>query len=264
MEDREAFALLLSRVRVAIEKSLARYTAAIELGDLEAMQVEQERQTNLLNARNQLEVLQELWPKLIDQQELDREEDTERGPPPTERRTPWQAFVVPILQTLEGLGGSAKANTVIDRVGRRMAGILTEFDRSPFDSGGVRWRTTAQNARQRMIKQGLLASDSPPGTWEITDKGRERLHGQKAPAAASGPDPLPVPEEGLPILARYRGRRYDATLLPDRRVLFDGKEYGSPSGAGVTIVPYDTLNGWQFWRYVDDKGEEHPISDLRE
>ena len=74
---------------------------------------------------------------------------------------------------------------------------------------------------------------------------------------------MPIPDEGLPVYAAYKGRRYDATLLPDRRVRFAGQTYSTPSGAGLRIVPYKTLNGWHFWRYLDEHGEQRFIADLR-
>jgi len=56
-----------------------------------------------------------------------------------------------------------------------MAGTLNEFDLSPLKSGELRWRNTAQWARQKMKDKGLLAGDSPRGIWEITARGRAYL-----------------------------------------------------------------------------------------
>ena len=39
-----------------------------------------------------------------------------------------------------------------------------------------RWRNAAQWARQSMIYDGYLKSDSPRGVWEVSDKGREFLN----------------------------------------------------------------------------------------
>ena len=153
MNSRQAFRTLLAGVETALEKSLARHRAATQQGDFDTMEVELERQKNLVSARQQLEGLQELWPRLVGEHQSAR--------------------------------------------------------------------------RSKRAK------------------------------------PLTIPAEGLPIFARYKGRRFEAVLLPDHHVRFGEKEYGSPSGAGLVIVDSKTLNGWRFWHYVDDKGLEHPISDLR-
>jgi hypothetical protein len=41
-----------------------------------------------------------------------------------------------------------------------------------------RWRNAAQWARQSMIYDGYLKSDSPRGVWEVSDKGRKFLTGE--------------------------------------------------------------------------------------
>jgi hypothetical protein len=275
VDSQQAFELLRAEVNLAVKESLARHATATQQGDLDAMEVELERQRNLVNVRNQLQVLQDLWPTLVGK----RKPHTAK--PPRKRRprrkklkrgqkTPGEAFVIPILQALEEMGGNGRVPTVLDQVGQSMAGCLNEHDLAKLKSGQVRWRNTAQWARLDMKKQGLLASNSPRGTWEVTDQGRAYLAEHRdetaappTPAATQPQLPL-LPDEGLPIFAKYKGRRYEATLLRDRRVRYGGREYKSPSGAGVTIVPYDTLNGWKFWRYVDEDGTEHYISDLRD
>ncbi len=97
-------------------------------------------------------------------------------------RTPEDEFRIPILQSLVDLGGSAPMNEILDRVGDAMKDRLNAYDRLslPSDPTQVRWRNTAQWARNAMVKEGLLASDSPRGIWEITAAGRRWL------AAASG------------------------------------------------------------------------------
>lgn len=39
----------------------------------------------------------------------------------------------------------------------------------------VRWEMRVHFARLRMKERGLIADDSPRGTWEISDAGREYL-----------------------------------------------------------------------------------------
>jgi Mrr N-terminal domain/TIR domain len=89
-------------------------------------------------------------------------------------RTPEEAFVQPILKTLNELGGSAKTNDVLERVEQSMKKILKPVDYEQLASRSkmTRWRNTAQWARDTMVKEGLLLSNSPHGIWEISEDGR--------------------------------------------------------------------------------------------
>jgi hypothetical protein len=92
-------------------------------------------------------------------------------------RTREDAFRVPILQALVQLGGSAPVTEVMNKVSDLMKNQLNEYDRSslPSTPASPRWRNTAQWARNAMVREGLLASDSPRGTWEITEEGERWL-----------------------------------------------------------------------------------------
>lgn len=65
MDSREHFGALLEGVERALEESLVRQRAATQQGNLEAMETELDRQKNLVSARQQIEGLRELWPKLV-------------------------------------------------------------------------------------------------------------------------------------------------------------------------------------------------------
>lgn len=93
------------------------------------------------------------------------------------------AYEIPILRALEENGGRAAAREVIDRVGEMVDDQLTPLDREMVETGGIRWQARVQFARLRMKEQGQLKPDSPRGTWEITDDGRERLRREDATAA---------------------------------------------------------------------------------
>ncbi len=67
------------------------------------------------------------------------------------------------------------------------------------------------------------------------------------------------------VFAHHKGKKYDALLLQDCKIQLDGKVYRSPSAAAAAIAGYRyPVNGWRFWRYRNEKGEERPIDDLRE
>lgn len=95
-------------------------------------------------------------------------------------RTPDAEYVRPILESLVELGGSARIGDVLDRVYRKMRPILNEHDLAPLpsDQDTPRWRNAAQWVRYGLAQQGLIRSDSPRGTWEISDEGRRWLESQ--------------------------------------------------------------------------------------
>lgn len=92
-------------------------------------------------------------------------------------RTPEEAYYQPILKALNESGGSARINNVLIKVENSMRGRLKQVDYEPLSSDPEmpRWRNAAQWARNSMVKEGLLKSDSPWGIWEITDAGRMAL-----------------------------------------------------------------------------------------
>ncbi|NPV88407.1 DUF262 domain-containing protein [Coprothermobacteraceae bacterium] len=93
------------------------------------------------------------------------------------RRTPEAEFVVPILEALVELGGSAPASMVLDLVFEKMASKLTPFDLEPLKSSPheMRWRNTAQWCRLELVEKGLLSAHSKRGIWEITEDGSRYL-----------------------------------------------------------------------------------------
>jgi restriction system protein len=96
---------------------------------------------------------------------------------PRGEKTPQSAFRKPILQALVDLGGSGSVRDVIAKVGEAMKDTLKDADYGslPSNPKSVRWENTAAWERNTMTREGLLKSDSPHGTWEISDAGRESL-----------------------------------------------------------------------------------------
>jgi len=103
--------------------------------------------------------------------------EREVGRLPRGLRTPMGDYYQPILQALNESGGSARVNDVLERVEQLMKGVLREVDYEPLPSNTemLRWRNTAQWARDAMVREGLLKSNSPRGVWEITEAGRMPL-----------------------------------------------------------------------------------------
>ena len=92
-------------------------------------------------------------------------------------KTPPDAFRYPILEALDRLDGAGRVRDVFRILGEIMSAQLNTYDYQPLpsDPNSIRWKSTAHNARFEMVKDGLLAEDSPRGVWEITDAGREAL-----------------------------------------------------------------------------------------
>jgi hypothetical protein len=90
-------------------------------------------------------------------------------------RTREEAYFGPILSTLIELGGTAKMADVLPRVEKRMKGILKKVDYEPLASNRdmPRWKNTAQWARNTLVRDGLMKSESRKGVWEISDAGKD-------------------------------------------------------------------------------------------
>ena len=85
-------------------------------------------------------------------------------------------YEAPILQTLSEAGGRRPTREVVEEVGRILDGRLTDVDRELMrESGPPRWQNRVQFARLRLVKAGLMKSDSPRGVWEISPTGEKRL-----------------------------------------------------------------------------------------
>jgi hypothetical protein len=88
---------------------------------------------------------------------------------------PESEYEIPILLYLDEHGGRAPSREVVDAVGEVLADRLTDEDKQELRSGDVRWKNRAAFVRLRLIEKQELSGEAPRGTWEITDKGRERL-----------------------------------------------------------------------------------------
>ncbi len=95
--------------------------------------------------------------------------------------TPHSAYYRPILESLVELGGRAKTKKVLDLVGEKMKPLLKDMDYGLHSDGrSIRWRNTAQWARNTMVNDdGRMKNDSPHGIWEISDAGRKYLKSGK-------------------------------------------------------------------------------------
>ena len=91
--------------------------------------------------------------------------------------TPHSDFFPYVLQVLVEMGGSGKTRHVLDRVGEKMKNILKPLDYAvlPSDGKSIRWRNSAQWARNTMVNEDGRMKKTKNGIWEISDKGRKWL-----------------------------------------------------------------------------------------
>lgn len=184
-EVEAAFDILLEEVENAIEVLNQDGAAAFGKANYERTQELADRGKQMTALRGKVTDLRREWSTLFASVATRRRKRKTTGKRPgrLERgfRTPEDAFRVPILKALQDLGDSAPIGTVLNTVGQLMADKLNEHDRLPLQStpDSVRWRNTAQWTRAKMVKEGLMADDSPRGTWEITHAGRRWLADQE-------------------------------------------------------------------------------------
>ncbi|TMK57402.1 MAG: hypothetical protein E6G51_06465 [Actinobacteria bacterium] len=87
---------------------------------------------------------------------------------------PLAEFDVPILSAISEAGGSAPRGAVQDSVSRALKDRLSDLDMKPLASGRIRWMARVDQARNLLVKRGLLES-ATPGLWTLTEAGAEYL-----------------------------------------------------------------------------------------
>lgn len=177
-----AFEMLLEEVEAEIDFVNGVGSKAFEGRDYDKAKEALERSGTLTAFRDRVASLRKEWGELaaVAEREEDEETRTARqnlGKLRRGQRTPTEAYFEPILRALHENGGAGKVAEVLDRVGRIMKPVLKDVDFQPLASNpdNLRWRNAAQWARNNMVNDGLLKSDSPRGVWEMTELGRQRL-----------------------------------------------------------------------------------------
>ena len=88
-------------------------------------------------------------------------------------------YALPILTALEQKGGYAKTQDALRTVCQLMENQLEDIDMSRRLDGQEYWQSRAHAMRLDLVRRGLMRNDSPRGTWEITDAGREYLRNNR-------------------------------------------------------------------------------------
>ena len=102
------------------------------------------------------------------------------------RKLPQKAFRQPLLEALYESGGSAHTRQLRAMVRERMNPLLLPADRELVSTGEERWWNATCWERSALVKEGYLRSDSPRGTWTLSNKGLEHV-ASSMPAKSSDP-----------------------------------------------------------------------------
>jgi len=138
----------------------------------------------LLAFRSRVEGLGKEWAELEGLRDKSSEEVQQIvskrffGRRPSGDITPQIEYCRYILEVLVEMGGTGKTDDVLEGVSKKMRPVLKPKDHEPHksDAKQIRWRNTAQWARNLMVNEdGRMKKKSPRGVWEISDAGRAWL-----------------------------------------------------------------------------------------
>lgn len=78
------------------------------------------------------------------------------------------------------------------------------------------------------------------------------------------PVEIEINEKGIDIFTTYKGKEYNATYYSPSKVVYNDEVFTSPSAAGMKVQNGKPVNGWRFWKYIDESdGKTYPIDRLR-
>lgn len=181
-----AFDMLLEEIETEIECLSRIGSGAFEDRNYEKAKEILDRVSNVTEFRGKVNSLCREWQSSFAEKEQPKTTDSNNERRNLGRlrrglRTREDAYYQPILEALENFGGSAQMSDALDYVFKKMRNILRDVDNEPLSSDPQmpRWRSTAQWARNSLVKDGMLLSNSPRGVWEISESGRELLKKRK-------------------------------------------------------------------------------------
>jgi len=177
-EVHAALEILLKEIQAVINSLHAAGSRALQMGSYGEANRIIELAKRVADFREKIKTLQKEWETLLapsapiqpDNRRHHRREKLRHG-----LMTPRKTFRRPILEALVELGGRASVTEVLKIVERKMKAVLNSYDMQFLPSGQIRWQKTAQWCRYQLVQEGLLKDNSPPGIWEISERGREAL-----------------------------------------------------------------------------------------
>jgi hypothetical protein len=186
--------MLLEEIESDVHAVNSTGSAAFEKGEYEQAKKALERAEKLTKFRETVAQLSREWDDMALVEDLraaveSGEIDLDQRPTTVRRRnagrlqhgarTPEKLYYRPILESLVELGGSGQVADVLERVRKKMEPVLCDVDfqrlkRNP----DPRWKNAAQWARNTMVNDGRLRSDSQRGVWDISEQGRRWLENE--------------------------------------------------------------------------------------
>jgi hypothetical protein len=153
----------------------------------------------------------------------------------------------------------------------------------------------SEEKNRRFLEQDVDGMGRFHETWDLSQVQKQPTAADSRPvpaessASSSGePPPAPTTSPAAPpdatlsnliragvlvppvkLFRKYKGKRLEATLLEDGAVEFQGKRYGTCSGAAVAARASVSgrrmhTTGWTFWQYLGPDGKKHRLTDARQ
>lgn len=173
-----AFQMVLDELDREVGQVREAGARAFESGHYELVQQQSERAQWIEEFRGRVIALRDDWERPATARRRRGQGEEGSGRPRTRTRhgeaTPTVQYHRPILRALVELGGSARADDVLQRVEREMRPTLKprDYETVPSDPNLPRWRNQAQWARNTLREDGRIEEVARNGIWEISDKGR--------------------------------------------------------------------------------------------
>ena len=104
-----------------------------------------------------------------------RKQNRKKRLSPGSGRTDQKMFLQPILEVLRDLNGEASVSEIFKRLEVKMKQQLKSVDFEPLKSGQIRWKNTAQWARNELAAEGFLEKNIQRGIWQLSSKGKKHL-----------------------------------------------------------------------------------------
>jgi hypothetical protein len=176
MKVSEAIEGLFQALKSELDDAKSAGARAFEAGEFEAAQTAAEKGAALgailesaQQIRDQWQTYQEERKPSIEPTPVVSEEPKKK---PSKAKASEESFFIPILKALEGMGGKASAEDVLEQVELLVSGDLEPSEFVAVDGGAPRWRETAYSASMLMVRKGLLHTSASKDEWQITPKGR--------------------------------------------------------------------------------------------
>lgn len=180
----DAFDLLKQAMQDEIAFLNEEGARAFKKSDYNGVQEAREQVAHIVTLQEKVEQLSNEWKNLarervsIEKRIPSQNTQTKRqnfGRAQRGESTPEHDYYIPILKTLNQMGGSGEPEDILEEVEQMMIQRLRKADYEKNTSGSIRWHKRANWARKSMVDKGLLKANSPRGVWEISEAGRDYI-----------------------------------------------------------------------------------------